>query len=61
MQARTGADIRQYESGWRLEKWVEAQLDPAGDLWPAWWLRLELPKVGGSLAVIQRLARIFYS
>ena len=39
-EVRTGADIRQYESGWRLEKWVEAQLDPNEGLWAAWWLEL---------------------
>ena len=23
---RTGADIRNYQSGWRLEKWIEADI-----------------------------------
>jgi len=35
---RTGADIRYYESGWRLEKWIEAELDKDEGLWAAWWL-----------------------
>lgn len=34
---QTGADIRHYASGWRLEKWVEAQLK-GGDLCAAWWI-----------------------
>ncbi len=34
---RTGADIRHYETGWRLEKWVEAELDKDEGLWAAWW------------------------
>jgi hypothetical protein len=40
VSVRTGADIRNYESGWRLEKWVEAELDRAEGLWAAWWLEL---------------------
>jgi hypothetical protein len=37
---RTGADIRYYENGWRLEKWIEAELEPSQGLWSAWWLEL---------------------
>lgn len=36
----TGADIRYYESGWRLEKWVEAELSADECLWACWWLEL---------------------
>jgi hypothetical protein len=35
---RTGADIRNYKNGWRLEKWVEAELNKEQGLWAAWWL-----------------------
>src|SRR5437660_12468940 len=34
---RTGADIRAYSYGWRLEKWVEAQLR-GGELFAVWWI-----------------------
>jgi hypothetical protein len=37
---RTGADIRYYKNGWRLEKWVEAELNKDQGLWAAWWLEL---------------------
>jgi hypothetical protein len=37
---RAGADIRFYESGWKLEKWVEAELDRDEGSWAAWWLEL---------------------
>ena len=37
---RTGQDIRHYESGWRLEKWVEALIDADEGLWACWWLEL---------------------
>ena len=38
---RTGADIRSYEKrGWRLEKWVEAELDSTEGLWAAWWIEM---------------------
>ena len=40
VSVRTGANIRHYESGWRLEKWVEAELDRTEGLWAAWWLEL---------------------
>jgi hypothetical protein len=46
MTVRVGADIRNYESGWRLEKWVEAELDKDKDLWAAWWLEFGLCKDG---------------
>ena len=36
----TGADIRYYQNGWRLEKWVEAELDRTEGLWAVWWLEL---------------------
>ena len=42
----TGQDIRYYRGGewsrggWRLEKWVEAELDKDEGLWAAWWLEL---------------------
>lgn len=41
-EVRTGADIRNYESGWRLEKYIEAELDANQGLWLAWWLELGL-------------------
>jgi len=37
---RTGADIRYYQSGWRLEKWVEGEIRETPNLWAAWWLEL---------------------
>ena len=37
---RSGSDIRYYETGWRLEKWVEAELNEAEGLWAVWWLEL---------------------
>jgi hypothetical protein len=37
---RTSADIRYYENGWRLEKWVEAELNKGEGLCVAWWLEL---------------------
>jgi hypothetical protein len=40
ISVRVGADIRKYESGWRLEKWVEAEIDREEMLWAAWWLDL---------------------
>ena len=45
---RTGADIRYYEAGWRLEKWVEAEVDRSAGLWAAWWLDFG-PKENGWL------------
>jgi hypothetical protein len=42
----TGADIRYYETGWRLEKWVEAALDKAEELWACWWLEFGATKNG---------------
>jgi hypothetical protein len=38
---RSGADIRHYKSGWRLEKWVEAELDGGEGIWAVWWMELE--------------------
>jgi hypothetical protein len=35
---RTGADIRYYETSWRLEKWVEAEIDGDEGTSAAWWL-----------------------
>jgi hypothetical protein len=43
---RTGADIRCYETGWRLEKWVEAELDKDEGLWAVWWLEFGPTKNG---------------
>lgn len=37
---RTGADIRLYKTGWRLEKWMEAELNPKEGWWAAWWIEL---------------------
>jgi hypothetical protein len=37
---RTGADICYYKNGWRLEKWVEAELSKGEGSWAAWWLEL---------------------
>lgn len=37
---RTGSDIRYYETGWRLEKWVEAEINKAEERWVVWWLEL---------------------
>ncbi len=36
----TGADIRKYESGWRLEKHVEAEICAEKGNWACWWLEL---------------------
>ncbi len=36
----TGADIRNYESGWRLEKYVESEVAAERGLSAAWWLEL---------------------
>ena len=47
---RSGADIRYYETGWRLEKWVEADIDQAkeSDV-VVWWLELGAGESGGWL------------
>ena len=37
---RTGADIRRYNNGWRLEKYVEAELEPKKGHIAAWWIDL---------------------
>ena len=41
---RTGADIRNYRSGWRLEKWIEADIHKGGvaggGFTAVWWLEL---------------------
>ena len=37
---RTGADIRKYNNGWRLEKYVEAELEPEEGHTAAWWIDL---------------------
>src|SRR5688572_33469053 len=41
---RTGADIRNYESGWRLQKWIGADIHTGGvekgGLCACWWLEL---------------------
>jgi hypothetical protein len=36
----TSADIRDYRSGWRLEKCIEAELDQKEGLFACWWLEL---------------------
>jgi hypothetical protein len=41
---RTGADIRKYESGWRLEKFIEAELNSEKGEWACWWLEIGLRK-----------------
>ena len=38
--ARTGSDIRYYESGWKLEKYVESEVAADNGLSAAWWLEL---------------------
>jgi hypothetical protein len=40
VNVRTGADIRKYQNGWRLEKYVEADVDPNAGKTAAWWLEL---------------------
>jgi hypothetical protein len=37
---KTGSDIRYYETGWRLEKWVEAEINKTEERWVVWWLEL---------------------
>jgi hypothetical protein len=37
---RSSADIRNYASGWRLEKYVEAEISATRGLWAAWCLEL---------------------
>lgn len=37
---RTASDIRYYQTGWRLEKWVEAEINKAEERWVVWWLEL---------------------
>ena len=39
---KTGADIRSYQSGWRMEKWVELLLSERDGTWAAWWLQMGL-------------------
>lgn len=39
-EVRTGADIRNYDSGWRLEKYVEAEIDAIQGFGVTWWLEL---------------------
>lgn len=39
-EVRTGTDIRNYDSGWRLEKYIEAELAGKKGLWAVWWLEL---------------------
>jgi hypothetical protein len=40
-------DIRHYESGWRLQKWVAAELDSLQGLWAEWWLEIGPSSAGG--------------
>lgn len=37
---KTGADIRQYKDGWRLEKWIEILLNEEKGTWAALWLEM---------------------
>jgi hypothetical protein len=46
MTVRTGADIRRYDGAWRLEKWMEAELDQQSGLWAAWWIELGPSEAG---------------
>jgi len=46
---RTGADIRYYETGWRLEKWVEAEIGQTQESVVVWWLELGAGESGGWL------------
>lgn len=46
---RTGADIRKYESGSKLEKFIEGELNSEEGLWAVWWL--ELSASGGEWVV----------
>lgn len=39
-QVTAGANIRRFLSGWKLEKYVEAELSSAEGLWACWWLEL---------------------
>lgn len=43
-EVRPGEDIRNYQSGWRLEKWIEADLHEGGvakgGFCAVWWLEL---------------------
>ena len=38
--ATTGTDLRLYRSGWKFEKYVEAQLNPKEGYVAVWWLEL---------------------
>ena len=39
-QVTSGSNIRKYLDGWKLEKWIEAELNPLEGLWACWWLEL---------------------
>jgi len=39
----TGADIRNYKSGWPLEKWIEAEIVGSDGAYAVWWLELGSP------------------
>lgn len=39
-EVTTGADIRYLAQGWRLRKFVEAQLNANEGFWAGWWLEL---------------------
>ena len=43
---RNGANIRHNLDGWRLQKWLEVELDRTEGLWAAWWLELGADKDG---------------
>jgi hypothetical protein len=46
-KVKSPADIRQFEDGWRLQKWVEAELDSSEGLWAEWWLEVRPSSDGG--------------
>jgi len=36
----TGADIRYLKQGWKLQKFVEAQINASEGFWAGWWIEL---------------------
>lgn len=46
---RAGSDIRYYETGWRLEKWVEAEINKVEELGAVWWLEIGPGETSGWL------------
>jgi hypothetical protein len=39
-ELKSGTDLRRYETGWALEKWIEATLDRAQGFVACWWLEI---------------------